>query len=120
MPPLGSCGGDRMGDNSDSNVDAWGDQFATLTRVNGSPGPMLLGCRGIPESELAKVGGEDVSGSGHGVPIDTFIGAFDRDVSNGGGNPNRSASEIIGSAVVRKRRRPKTKTAACAAFSSSG
>lgn len=78
---------------------------------------MLLGCRGVPESELAKDGEEDVRGSGHGVPIGMVMGgAFDRDASNGGWGPNRSASEIIVSTGCERMPMPQTKTAACAAF----
>jgi hypothetical protein len=100
-----NCGDVGRGGNSDSNADRWGDWFAVSIPANGAPGPTLLGGGAVPEGQLAKGGGKDVGGAGHDGPIGLFVGASDCDGSNGGGNPKRSAREIIVSPVRERRSR---------------
>src|SRR5215471_490333 len=102
IPPLMNCGGVGRGGSRDSNADGWGDQFAVW----------------VPGNQLASGGEEAVGGAGHDGPIGTFVGAFGSDASNGGGNPKRSAREIIVSPVRESadHARHERKKAACAAF----
>src|SRR5215831_13630245 len=110
IPPLMNCGGVGRGGSRDSNADGWGDQFAVLVPES-PPWPDVAGLW-VPGNQLASGGEEAVGGAGHDGPIGTFVGAFGSDASNGGGNPKRSAREIIVSPVRERERRsraPRTK-----------